>query len=921
MNALVRKEIRLVLPAWIAAMVLAVFPVWLLWPGQHGLILPSPGMAVYAPFGIGVLLLGLTPFGQELNCGTFSILLAQPVSRRELWLAKIRVLAVALGLVFLAALASTHFRAEMVIEELKATDWHKLWNSPVTELQMRGVVRDIRFNVLWDALVIGGLSALAAFAGGLWTNLLFRNTSAAFWFSMLVPLGLGLLADKLFGGWIGGAALIPVLGGYAAAGFFWAKRFFLRVEDTQWTGGILSLPGLFQSTAGSSARNRRPLLALIRKEFQLHQVNLLIAVLLLVTHLVVIIVRRAGMEYFLQHRSAAMVWESWPMLWLVMPLLIGGVAVAEERKLGTLESFLSLPATRRREFVVKLSVALLLGIFLGGVMPLAVEGLGTLTGLPRNVFDVAMTFNWKLVSLAAGLLGGSAGLGLMAFYASTLTRNLLQALGLALVLSLFGAFLMAIAGAIASGQFFRESESSVPYRGPLIGWIGWPVMIGTVLALALGNFKLLNVGARIWWRNLLAIFAALTGTLILTSVTYHRVWEIWMPDEPVHRFGTAAIVSNVTDSSGGTPILGLTKMAASRSRLAVVLPDGKLWLKQRPLESGQREFNGHRFDWSRPTGPWSQGFVGGSNWRELAVSEAGCFALQADGSLWDLSGVRPRKSGATEPRRFDAGRDWKKIAGAAGHFTALKSDGTLWEWGLVSEWDGTNVSTRKISAPAQIGNDSDWLAICDSQETTVAIKSDGSVWRFRNVRELGTNRSWTVHNNFARPQRWLSLPRHQPVSLALDQNGDALAAVCADGTLWFGGAAIPVFGTSTPDSARLARHEMICMNNGSDWKEVHFFGWYKLAAVTGHGELWTWTWRYTARAGEFFLPQMPSRYSDWLSTCAGENDELLALTSGGLICRWGGPQSVFVPEYFYYDPHAWLAPSRIKAKKIAQLLP
>ncbi len=135
----------------------------------------------------------------------------------------------------------------------------------------------------------------------------------------------------------------------------------------------------------------------------------------------------------LLHRQAAMIWESWPLLWLAMPFLIGAVAVAEERKLGTLETLLCLPTRRRREFIVKFGVAVVLGIFLGGVMPVFVEWLGTLAGLHSNAGTLAV--NWTMIPQVWALLVGSAALVVLAFYASTLTRNLLAALGLAVAWS------------------------------------------------------------------------------------------------------------------------------------------------------------------------------------------------------------------------------------------------------------------------------------------------------------------------------------------------------------------------------------------------------------------------------------------------------------------------------------------------------
>ena len=42
-----------------------------------------------------------------------------------------------------------------------------------------------------------------------------------------------------------------------------------------------------------------------------------------------------------------------PFLWLLIPWLMGCVAIAEERKLGTMESQLCLPVNRRLQFAVK----------------------------------------------------------------------------------------------------------------------------------------------------------------------------------------------------------------------------------------------------------------------------------------------------------------------------------------------------------------------------------------------------------------------------------------------------------------------------------------------------------------------------------------------------------------------------------------
>ena len=103
MNPLVKKEIRLLLPAWVTAMTLVILPEMLVQIAtRHNARPPNPMLFVL--FGLGVLLLALATFGQEFSSRTFPILLAQPVLRSRIWRIKVSVLIIALlsvSLVFL----------------------------------------------------------------------------------------------------------------------------------------------------------------------------------------------------------------------------------------------------------------------------------------------------------------------------------------------------------------------------------------------------------------------------------------------------------------------------------------------------------------------------------------------------------------------------------------------------------------------------------------------------------------------------------------------------------------------------------------------------------------------------------------------------------------------------------------------------
>ena len=90
MNPLVRKEIRLLLPAWVAALVAATMP---LWPWQNVRDAWFPWFFV---FNAAILALALSPFGQEMSYGTFSLLLVQPEERKRFWRIKTGLLAIAM---------------------------------------------------------------------------------------------------------------------------------------------------------------------------------------------------------------------------------------------------------------------------------------------------------------------------------------------------------------------------------------------------------------------------------------------------------------------------------------------------------------------------------------------------------------------------------------------------------------------------------------------------------------------------------------------------------------------------------------------------------------------------------------------------------------------------------------------------------
>ena len=131
----------------------------------------------------------------------------------------------------------------------------------------------------YDLFIIICLIATATFTGGLWTTLLLRQVAGAFWLTLLVPAVLSGFSSVFLAQNQSNNLLIAVLcvifAIYSVGGFLFARWLFFRAQDVGWSGGVISLPEwkFFAARRENaiSTRNRKPIFALVKKEFQLHQ--------------------------------------------------------------------------------------------------------------------------------------------------------------------------------------------------------------------------------------------------------------------------------------------------------------------------------------------------------------------------------------------------------------------------------------------------------------------------------------------------------------------------------------------------------------------------------------------------------------------------------------------------------------------------
>ena len=509
----------------------------------------------------------------------------------------------------------------------------------------------------------------------------------------------------------------------------------------------------------ASSRSRRPFAALLVKELQLQQVSLMGMAGLLLVHLGVVMTRKVA-----QHSVEGMakaVLDFYPFLWVFVPLLVGSLSVAEERRLGTMEAHLGLPVSSRIQFVIKFLFVLVLGGFVPLALLLGAEWIGTALGAPVQIgiFD-----SEKIpIVLASTLLA----LSFISFYASTLTRNLLQSLAVSVVLG-------CLAFAIYKAGPDMDQVSDMPlWRGPIFHLVAWPILIVAILALDYGNFRRLASDLSLWRRNAICLAFTLAGTALVTASVYHRAWESAMPLEPAH--GPARL------TKAEPPVL---RGDSRRNGFTTLLPNGTLRVDAF-FHDPERAFPaaialGNQMVWM----PDATRLVPGSNWVDAFAYHSWVVGIRSDGTLWGSEKPvisRPPSVQAPNLVRFGSEANWLRIVKPQPESVwLLKKDGTLWTW---QAWGRGDMSEPQLSeslmTPKQIGNGTDWAKVSGTWSSIAALKTDGSLWRWRAIRRAGRLDLFSIFANA--PSR----PSKHNDWVAIASVFAGYVSVAADGSLWY----------------------------------------------------------------------------------------------------------------------------------------
>lgn len=880
MNAFIKKEIRVLLPSFGCACVLALANLFVV-DRSDSYFDAILGFASFVGCPALAIFIALNSFGVEVSSGTFSSLLSQPVSRRKIWETKIALLAVALVAVALLWLGSFFVTMSRFATNAGDNDWR-------------------------DTLSAVTVFGLVIFSGGLWTVLLLRQAAAAFWFMLLVPGVLLTILAVFFIGSDGNffeGMIDTVLGLYSLAGLGFARWLFLRAQDVQWSGGNIVMPemrGRARLKVSASVRRWNPRAALWRKEFQLHQSQFVIAAALLAMHLGV----RAVLKFCDLHESPDLefVLQNIWGLWLVMPLLVGCAAVAEERKLGTLEGQLCLPVKRRTQFAIKLLVALGLSALFGVAVPWLIEGARILPDVHFSFFspqvmpplsDLSATQMFLLNGLLMlerllpllSLTAIALSIGLLSFYTSSLARNTLQTLAPA-AFSILPAFFLLFA--LSTPEPFGLGNL---WQGPLPYFVAVPLLLLGLLLLAFKNFQSVRTGFRLGLINLLLLALALVFSVAATTAVYHRFWEKFTPFEAAH--GPARLTQ------------------ANPARLqrwwdgpCVRRPDGIVWTAQyadprKPLSQlfgnltvalkDQSHFNGS--NWVSIQG----------NWREAA-------GIKTDGTLWLSEAPMPwRLRGGSwnyDPQQttnwfeFGVETNWASVLPMYHYLLLVKTDGTLWQLGTSGfderhkKWPGF-----RSYQPHRVGTASDWAEaiILDTPWGHPSLQqSNGSIWLTASsgIRTNGLE-SLEIEPGFSMVKIYDGSQGRFHDTTVIGQNLLYQAGIREDGTFRIFGE-FEWYPPRNGGGNEGFLSQNILLGTGTNWVALAGHG-SKIVTLKSDGTLWLWDFSthshrrvsdewWASEASKTSPTRLGSR-SDWISI-AGDDSSLMALAADGSLWFW-----------------------------------
>jgi hypothetical protein len=457
-RALIAKETRALLPIWLVTILLG-----LLAPFMSGvtrkLIVPA--------FGAGIIALGAYSIGHEYVNRTLGVILTLPAERRRILLVKLGVLsALVLPLAGYASLLHLFAQSPAVPPWLVAGV--ALGLAPLLTMVCRNPLAGGMFSVSIATQLL--IVVLIMFVGRLDAPDDVERAAFVTWWRIMVV----------------------VVAGGAVLGWWQFKRL-------QWIeGGVeITLPSWFAASPNTAPG--RPFWLLVKKELHLQRVAFALTAMYVVAALADAALRLARPHDLPLLKTATVGY------WLCLPVLMGSVASADERQLGTLSWQLLLPAPAWRQWAAKtgsvFGLALLLGIAVP-VLMLNLPGAGDQLG-PA----------WSSVGEATVQALALAAVGL---YASSLVSSGVIAVGISFAAITAGLLLTETFAPAVARAFFRPPFGTVHHAD-----LALAVLVGVsmlLVAFAFANHCSEEKGVARLRRQVMGLTALVALAIVLVEI-------------------------------------------------------------------------------------------------------------------------------------------------------------------------------------------------------------------------------------------------------------------------------------------------------------------------------------------------------------------------------------------------------------------
>jgi hypothetical protein len=489
LSPLVRKEFRALLPFWLATL------------GTMAVIGLSD-----APVSIGVLayMLGTTTIGafaigHEYSSGTLAQLLAQPGSRIRLLLTKLAVLG---PMLFVLATA-----AVLMIQFAEA-----------------GGVGRVTFSHDWTwAIVL--LPLVVGLTMAPWFTMCCRNTMAGVVFTIAIPAGLWIVTQAIDAALHGphlknaeaGIGLPVLWAGTLIAGVIGGvlgPRMFLRLQAID-SKGELAWPSprstrrrdrhLVVTMRGR--RRRHPILHLAIKELRLQAASFVFAAMYVLARIAIWFSSAAEPAV-----TAAFSNGITTLHLLLIAVLPGALASAEERAFGTREWQALQPLAYRAQWAIKVGITVTLALLLALALPFALDRMSP------PAFQIRFHVGPLPMAVAIGSLSVPLAAVVVTLVACGLYVSSLCTGGLSALLATFP---FVAVGAALTGAIDGAASNTV--------WTG--LDMNTVLRAATMQKPPRLTADELWWYELArswlmaGLAAALMGVLLWFAASNHRSSE------------------------------------------------------------------------------------------------------------------------------------------------------------------------------------------------------------------------------------------------------------------------------------------------------------------------------------------------------------------------------------------------------------